>query len=1387
MSGEIKVGARHRFLSWPVFGLTLGALIAGTGAAQAAGPVLPTGGKVVNGSAVIGAPGAGALTVTQSSSKAILDWSSFSIGAGGKVAFDNGSGATLNRVTGGSVSSLDGLLSATGSVYLINPNGVIIGKSGVVDVGGTFVASTLDTPDAGFLKGGALGFSGASTASVVNLGKVGALGGDVALIAAQVSNAGSISAANGSAGLIAGHSVVMLRDGALDEGRFSVLLGGADTSVTNTGLIDSADAELRAEGGNIYALAGDTSGVIRATGVKSGGGKVWLVAEGGELDLAGAISAQGAGGAAGTIETSGGTVKIGSARIDAHGGSWLVDPDDLTIDANAATTIDNALNAGTSVTEQTTASGYSGAGVVSTSGKGDITVAAPITWRTDASLTLSAYRNIDVNASITASGDGTLNLFADNAGMAAGTVNFGSDATVSNRTTYSILNIDYYPMNNVSTSVNPKSYTGGNDYDSHVQGGFELNVVMLVDTVFDLQNIQNNLSGTYALGANINASSTRSWNNGAGFIPIGLGPNAFTGELDGRGYAVSNLFINDATDATVGLFGTNSGELSNIGVLAGTVAGSAAGSSVGMLAGLNLGQIATVSAMGSVSGGGDSSNIGGLVGYNRAGIDTASAAVAVSAAGSTSAVGGLVGYNSPAVDKTGENPGYAEITYSHASGTVTSPGGSLGGLVGVNDGDTGYADVTTSYATGAVTATSDAHSNAGVQIGGLVGYNAGDYGSSFIEKSYATGVVTGGGAAVGGGGLQIGGLVGQNDGRYGDAVIGDSYASGAVAAKDSAGVGFAGIQAGGLVGVNIGDGDAEGYYTSVAQVEASYATGAVNVGAVQSGGSIRAGGLIGYNDGYFGTANVYCAYATGAVRSGAGAQVGGLVGYNYANSGTAYVEDSYFDTQTTLQSSDGALATGSDASTGSIGLTTAQFMDAKSPISGLGLGASDANYVIVDSDGTLNGSNGATRPILLSEYSTTITNAHQLQLIALDPTATYTLAANIVASGTANPSDVWGPAGFVPVGQASAPFSGTLNGAGHTVTSLTINDASGTDVGLIGDLDAGGVVESLTLSGNVTGGTNVGALVGYNSGMVTGSSGKGSVRGASDVGGVVGYNSALVSGSYGKATVSGTETANASPSQNVGGFVGLNAGSLTSDYATGAVTGEGSVGGLAGSNTGIISKSYATGAVSSVSGKSFLQNSLGGLVGSNGATLTDDYATGAVSGNEQVGGLVGYNSSIGVISVAYATGAAKGLTGNGAPSGSGVDVGGLVGENAGSTANTYATGAVSGSSGKGGLVGVNDQGATVATSYATGKGGFGFAGANNGTLISDVFDTNTTGTSTGVGSGSNTGATGIGGSTGLDPDQTSSYSGFDFTSIWTIQPGSSRPYLMAIPQSAPPT
>ena len=213
---------------------------------------------------------------------------------------------------------------------------MIIGKTGVVNTGGTFVASTLDVSNSNFLAGGSLTFSGASTASVVNLGKVGSLGGDVALIAQTVENDGTLTAPGGTVGLIAGQQVT-LKDADNDgNGLFSVQLGGASTSVTNTGLIEAANAELRAEQGNVYALAGNTAGVIRATGVDASDGKIWLVADGGTTTVAGTLDAQGANGSAGQIETSGQTVLVDTAAIDAHGGQWLLDPQNIEITAAAA-------------------------------------------------------------------------------------------------------------------------------------------------------------------------------------------------------------------------------------------------------------------------------------------------------------------------------------------------------------------------------------------------------------------------------------------------------------------------------------------------------------------------------------------------------------------------------------------------------------------------------------------------------------------------------------------------------------------------------------------------------------------------------------------------------------------------------------------------------------------------------------------------------------------------------------------------------------------------------------------------------------------------------------------------------------------------------------------
>ena len=181
------------------------------GTTLAAGP-LPQGGRFVAGSGSI-TGNTTSLTIDQTSSRGVIDWNSFSIDSGHRVRIENGTGATLNRVTGPMPSWIFGTLQATGSVYLINPQGIVIGKSGNVSTGGRFVASTLDTDNTAFMNGTALTFSsppGAVKGTVVNLGNIASSGGDVFLIASKaIENDGTIDAPKGTAELVVGQQVLV--------------------------------------------------------------------------------------------------------------------------------------------------------------------------------------------------------------------------------------------------------------------------------------------------------------------------------------------------------------------------------------------------------------------------------------------------------------------------------------------------------------------------------------------------------------------------------------------------------------------------------------------------------------------------------------------------------------------------------------------------------------------------------------------------------------------------------------------------------------------------------------------------------------------------------------------------------------------------------------------------------------------------------------------------------------------------------------------------------------------------------------------------------------------------------------------------------------------------
>jgi len=71
------------------------------------------------------------------------------------------------------------------------------------------------------------------------------------------------------------------------------------------------------------------------------------------------------------------------------------------------------------------------------------------------------------------------------------------------------------------------------------------------------------LSGNYALSGNIDASVTKEWDSGRGFLPLGRESHPFSGHFDGNGYSISILYINRPEQDNVGLFGFSSGGVFN--------------------------------------------------------------------------------------------------------------------------------------------------------------------------------------------------------------------------------------------------------------------------------------------------------------------------------------------------------------------------------------------------------------------------------------------------------------------------------------------------------------------------------------------------------------------------------------------------------------------------------------------------------------------------------------------------------------------------------------------------------------------------------------------------------------------------------------------------------
>lgn len=809
------------------------------------------------------------------------------------------------------------------------------------------------------------------------------------------------------------------------------------------------------------------------------------------------------------------------------------------------------------------------------------------------------------------------------------------------------------------------------------------------------------------------------------------------------------------------------GTLDGGGILGSRVSAQVSGQfQIGGGVGFSTGVIADAQSRANIHG---RSEIGGLTGVNWAGSIERSRFTG-NAQGEDS-VGGLVGIN------------LGSITHSAASGTVEATELLAGGLVGINRN--GFVSGSTS--SGSVSSP--------MAAGGLVGEN---YAGRLVETE-ASGEVSGD--------YRTGGLVGVN------------YA-GQIAESSASGLVLGGNQAGGLVGENTVGG--------LVELSASSST----VHAIS-----EVGGLVGRNGDPRSGTRIRQSLATASVFAN-GANFGGLVGLNetvpaFPSTGaSALVEDSYFlagpETQNTPQ-------TGTP-------LTRAQLrqqssfpgwdfigdwtMEQGRSIPRPAWQSADITLrVVVEGPGSvtiipskptyaagdvvtltaipdegpnqLRGWSGvdtsdprdhsvtvtldANRTVRVEfNRSHAVRSAEDLARIGRDPAFGlndhYRLVQDIDASVTRTWNDPETSPdvleGFPPIGSEANPFTGVFDGQGHSIRDLTIARATEESVGLFAVTGLGARVRDVQLiNAAVQGSATVGVLVGNNWGAsVERVQVAGSVRGQARVGMVTGIHQSLM-----KHTVAGgsvdASLRNSVP-QDFGGIAGQAFRSIVLnthfDGTLQATNSAGNVGGI----SGIAEHSEFTNVSSTGSVSGVLP--MGGLIGfADHILLHNGWSTARISSRFSgpgTGGLIGISFQ----SVVQQSAFDGSIDGGGAP-------GGLIGY-AISThlADNFYSGSIGGSSRGGGLIGESFD-VSILRCYVNGPiqttfsaGPFVSASAPPLTLTSVYWNTNT------VSPLAVLDAYGRSPEALRDP---ATYVGWDFTSVWAIDPqrNSGFPYLRALP------
>ncbi|WP_320423772.1 autotransporter-associated beta strand repeat-containing protein [Roseateles agri] len=319
----------------------------------------PQGGTVVYGQATLQSRPNG-LDIQQGTSKAIIDWNSFSVASGEIVRIDqpSASAVLLNRVIGDNPSTILGQIQANGRVFLLNPRGILLGAGSRIDTG-SFLASTLNLSNEDFLAGRIQLDAGAATPGLLQAdGAISAPGGTIALVSPQLTVTGTLEAQR--VGLAAASSVrvdvegdgliffdvrndnlaarlqmlgTLKADGGTAELRAQARAGFADTVLNMDGIVQARSLGVKngkvvIDGGSdgVTSIAGRVD--VSGSGAGEHGGSATILGD--KLALSGSIDANGMAGG-GSIELGGGFHGEGTEHNASK--TWVTSTARLTADA----------------------------------------------------------------------------------------------------------------------------------------------------------------------------------------------------------------------------------------------------------------------------------------------------------------------------------------------------------------------------------------------------------------------------------------------------------------------------------------------------------------------------------------------------------------------------------------------------------------------------------------------------------------------------------------------------------------------------------------------------------------------------------------------------------------------------------------------------------------------------------------------------------------------------------------------------------------------------------------------------------------------------------------------------------------------------------------------